>query len=114
MRCCRLAGPSRYNLKPLSWLLALANDQRATCVVGPSFGGVFRSGIVIPAVPRLKERHVITWLHLDCPGIVLLLGIPKDKPEGSAKAFDGEGSHFDSIIRDVAEFSEPSVMNFAA
>src|SRR5262245_54020563 len=38
-----------------------------------------RSGIVVAAVPRLEERHVVAGQDFDSPRVILVLGLAKDE-----------------------------------
>src|SRR5258708_38345180 len=56
------------------------------------------SSIIISTVPRLEERHVIPWLHLDGPHVIILLGRAWHEPERRVESLKLERLHLDASI----------------
>lgn len=59
--------------------------------------GNLASGVVVAAIPGLKECHVVARLRFNGPGVIIFLGLAKNKPERSAEAINCKGSHFDAF-----------------
>ncbi len=68
--------------------------------------GVENSSVILAAIERLEECHVVARLNLDGPNILVALWSAEHQTEGRAETLDLNKLHLDTLVADKAKLGQ--------